>query len=358
MAHHADTHPSYAPNPMNGILIASWIIATVMILGLLFAGRAILMPFAVAVVIWFLINALARSIYHQRLVPLRVGRWLSLVIAIIMIIAAFCGGIVLLANILAELSGAGDQYQEKLSQFLPEFLQILGVNNALTIEDLTGPIELGDIMRQVATSLGRIVGNAGLIILYVFFLLWEQDRFAPKLNALFAESARRMQINRILVRMRLRIQGYLWVKTLMSMLTGIASYVVLATVGLEYAAFWGLVIALMNYIPTIGSILGVLLPAALMLTENSILTTFLAVSSTLGLLQFLIGNVLEPRLMGAKLNLSPLGIILSLALWASLWGVIGAFLAVPMTAMAVIAFAEFDATRRIAIILSNAGDVD
>ena len=145
--------------------------------------------------------------------------------------------------------------------------------------------------------------------------------------------------------------------TSVSLATGVISYAILTAVGVDYAVFWGFVLFLLNFIPTIGSLLGVLFPSLLALVQFPTLGPFAVVVVLLAGTQFVIGNVIEPKLMGGKLNLSPLVVILSLVLWGKLWGVPGMFLCVPLTVIAMLVMGNFERTRPLAILLSADGDV-
>jgi predicted PurR-regulated permease PerM len=129
----------------------------------------------------------------------------------------------------------------------------------------------------------------------------------------------------------------------------------MAVVGLEFAVFWAVLIALLNYIPYIGSLLGVVFPTAMAVIQFASPSEVLIVLAALVVAQFVIGNVLEPYLMGNSLNLSPFAILVGLTVWSGLWGVAGAFLAVPITAIMAIVFSEFAGTRPIAVLLSRNG---
>jgi predicted PurR-regulated permease PerM len=132
---------------------------------------------------------------------------------------------------------------------------------------------------------------------------------------------------------------------------------VLTLIGVNYAALFALIIFLLNYIPTIGSLIGVVFPSVLALLQFSTAWPFVAVVVLLGVIQFCIGSLLEPRLMGRSLNLSPLVIILSLSFWGSIWGVTGMVLCVPLTVMLLIVCAQFPLSRPFAILLSVDGDI-
>ena len=116
-----------------------------------------------------------------------------------------------------------------------------------------------------------------------------------------------------------------------------------------------MIIFLLNYIPTIGSLLGVFFPAVMAILQFGELVPVLVIVGVLGFTQFFIGNILTPRVMGSSLNISPLVVMLSLALWGTLWGATGMVLCVPITVIAMIVFANFDSTRPVAVLLSQDG---
>ncbi|WP_419603984.1 AI-2E family transporter [Thiolapillus sp.] len=142
---------------------------------------------------------------------------------------------------------------------------------------------------------------------------------------------------------------------MVSALTGIISYIILLWVGVDYVPFWALLIFMLNYIPTIGSMVAVLLPTTLALVQFDTFGPFVTLLVSLGTVQVLIGNVLEPWLMGSSLNLSPLVVILALSLWGQMWGVTGMFLSVPITVISMIVLANFPQTRAIAVAMSENG---
>jgi AI-2 transport protein TqsA len=214
------------------------------------------------------------------------------------------------------------------------------------------------VVGAVAGALGAVAGSAGIVIVYVVFLLLEQSIFERKLHALLRDPGRAERLHRLLARIARQIQGYLWVKTLSSLLAGTVSFAIMWTVGVDFAAFWALVIFLLNFIPIIGALLGVTFPSLLALVQFEALGPFLVTSLALAGAQFVVSNLIEPRLMGRKLHLSPLVIILSLAFWGGLWGVVGMILCIPIMVIVMIICAHFAPTRPIAIVLSSDGEID
>jgi predicted PurR-regulated permease PerM len=144
----------------------------------------------------------------------------------------------------------------------------------------------------------------------------------------------------------------------MSLLTATLSYAVMSAVGMEFALFWATTIFFLNYIPTIGSILGTVLPAAFALVQFQAAGPVLAVLVGVGAVQVVVGNVLLPKVAGKTLNISLFVTIFSLFAFGALWGVTGMFVAMPTMAILIITLANFEATRPFAVLLSRTGDVE
>jgi AI-2 transport protein TqsA len=196
-----------------------------------------------------------------------------------------------------------------------------------------------------------------VVCLYATFLLLERSGFDTKLANLSEDPARVARIRQVIGTINRRIGSYLALKTLVSLLLGVSSYVVMRLFGLEFAALWAVLIAVMNFVPYVGSALGVVFPVLMTIVQFDDLGVVLSMLLSLAALQFAIGNFLDPYLMGNSLNLSPFAILISLAVWSELWGVPGAFLSVPITAILTIVLSEFSGTRPIAVLLSKGGKV-
>ncbi|MFT6843254.1 MAG: AI-2 transport protein TqsA [Psychroserpens sp.] len=122
--------------------------------------------------------------------------------------------------------------------------------------------------------------------------------------------------------------------------------------------FWALLIFLLNYIPTIGSLIATVFPAVFSLIQFGEFGPFIIILVGLGILEWLIGNIIEPRVMGKSLNISPLVTIIALVSWGQIWGITGMLLSVPITVVMVIVLSQFESTKKVAIILSENGDLD
>lgn len=340
----------------NSASIALGLIATVVVFYVLAVGKSLLVPIALAVLIWYVINALSR--FYQRLIPGDwVPDWLTLIVAVITLGIMAVMLIELIQRNATQVVAAAPGYNARIQEILDNTAALFGVEQPPSIKQMIKSLELGPWLSTFAAALTSLIGNLGLVLIYVLFLLLEQNTFSRKIDALFPHSDRRQSAQDVLQHINNEIQAYLGIKTLLSVITGLLSYFILRMVGVDYAGFWGVTIFLLNYIPTIGSIIATIFPATLALIQFNTVTPAVVVVTSLTAVQFAIGNLLEPRMMGNTLNLSPLVVLLTLALWGSIWGVVGMFLSVPLTVIALIVLSHWEPTRPIAILLSSHGEL-
>ncbi|MEZ5826019.1 MAG: AI-2E family transporter [Geminicoccaceae bacterium] len=251
---------------------------------------------------------------------------------------------------------AAPGYEENLRALVESMFGEAGFARIPSIEQIIQKIDIGSAITSLSTTLGGLLGNTGLVALYVSFLFAEQTTFDRKLERLFADGQKRERVRSMLTEIEFRIERYLWIKTVVSFVTAALCYAVLLVVGVDYSLFWALVVFLFNYIPNIGSLFAVL-PSILTVLQFGSVATGVGVLMALAGIQFIVGNLVEPRMMGNSLNLSPLVIILSLTLWGSIWGIAGMFLCVPITVSLAIILSYFELTRPVAILLSSDGRI-
>jgi predicted PurR-regulated permease PerM len=259
---------------------------------------------------------------------------------------------------IVDVKQAAPKYQENFFQIIDKIYNIAGIDQQTSVTQIKEKINLGSFIANIAGTIASIAGNAGLILIYILFLFLEQKSFDKKIAALLRGTKQTDKVHHILKTISTRIETYVAIKSFVSLLTAIGCYVILKIVGVDFPEFWAFIIFLLNFIPTVGSLLAVLFPALLCLVQFSNFTQFFIVISSLGGIQFLIGNILEPKLMGKSLNISPIVVMLSLSIWGSIWGIAGMFLSVPFTVILMIIFSQFEATKRIAILLSEDGTLD
>jgi AI-2 transport protein TqsA len=327
----------------------------------LYIGKDIFVPIVFGVLVVYVVAGLARQM--QRL-PV-VGRRLPIQLchALSILVIAFGLGLILdlvVAN-RDSVVALAPRYQEPLLvaiQKLAVFLRIETEPTWTTLrQDVFAQISLQTLVGSMVASASSILVTILAVALYASFLLIEQRSFAAKIANLSEDPRTAARIRQVTSDVNARIGSYLALKTLISILLGAISWAAMALVGLEFAAFWAILIAVLNYIPYIGSFLGVLLPTMMAVVQFGHLNEIFALLLSLTLIQFAIGNFLDPYVMGNSLNLSPFVILVSLAVWSGLWGIPGALLAVPITAMLAIVFSEFAGTRPIAILMSRNGQL-
>ena len=234
------------------------------------------------------------------------------------------------------------------------------------VESPTWATVRGSVLAQVnpqalvTSTLYLVTSTASVLVLgvlYVAFLLFEMSTTERKIARLSDDPRVVAQVQKIVIHINARIGTYLALKTFVCVVTGLASWMVMAWVGLDLAVFFGVLVALMNYVPYLGSVLSVVIPGSFGLLQFGPSPELVFLLVLLIGVQFLLGNIVDPYLMANSLNLSPLAIVASLAGWSALWGMPGAFLAVPLTACIAMVLAEFKGTRPIAVLLSKTGQL-
>jgi predicted PurR-regulated permease PerM len=186
-------------------------------------------------------------------------------------------------------------------------------------------------------------------------LLLEEHTFPKKLKAMYPELGPHEKMRTLVSKIDKSVSNYIALKTMASFLTGFLSYFALLFIGVDTPFFWAFLIFILNFIPTIGSLVATLFPAVFALLQFGEFTPAILVLAIVGAIQVVVGNFIEPRAMGKTMNISPLVVILTLMLWGMMWGIPGMLLSVPITVILIIIMSEFDATRPIAILLSRDG---
>jgi AI-2 transport protein TqsA len=320
-------------------------------------GRDLIVPFVISVAIWYLINILAGYFKKIKISTYSMPKSISFIAALFTMLIALSFLFEMIGSNITDVRAAAPLYQENFLKLAGRIYSALGIENQPNFTQLINQVNLTPFISNIAGTLAGIAGNAGLILIYVLFIFLEQASFHTKLRALLANSKHTETVENIINNVNRKIETYLAIKTFVSLLTGLACYVILLLNDVDYASFWAFIIFLLNYIPTVGSMIAVIFPALLSLVQFPTFTPFLIIIASLSCVQVVIGNILEPKLMGNSLNLSPLVVMLSLALWGSIWGIAGMFLSVPFTVILMIIFSHFPKTKPIAIILSQNGEI-
>lgn len=332
------------------LLIIGWVLTI---------GKSIFVPAVLGAVIVYVIVGLAHVLGRLPLLGPRLPLQLRYLFSMGVIALAFFALAYLIAANKERALLLAPQYQRSLLASIQGVAVFFGFETEPTWttlrQELMGQINLQRLLGSLLASAGSILVTFIVVFLYATFLLVERAHFETKLAQLSHDPQRVARIREVIQAINRRIGSYLALKTLLSLLLGAVSWGVMALYGLEFAVLWAVLTAFLNFVPYVGSVLGVALPALMAVVQfgepGPILTLVLALSAV----QFVIGNFLDPYVMGSSLNLSPFAILISLAVWSELWGIPGAFLAVPITAIVTIVFSEFPGTRPVAVLLSKNG---
>jgi predicted PurR-regulated permease PerM len=334
------------------ILITGW---------LLFIGKAILVPAVLGAVVVYVVVGLADTLARLPAIGPRLPVQVRYLFSVAVIgLAFFALAYLIMANKERALDLA-PYYQQSLLAALQQIAVFFGVEAeptwATLRQELLAQVNVQRLLTATFASVGSLLVSFVVVLLYATFLLIERRTFNEKLANLSDDPQRVTRVRGVIAAINRRIGSYLALKTLLSLLLGVVSYGVMALFGLEFAALWAVLTAFLNFVPYVGSVLGVALPVLMAVVQFQELGAILTLLVVLSTVQFAIGNFLDPYVMGNSLNLSPFAILMSLAVWAELWGIPGAFLAVPITAILTIVFSEFPATRPLAVLLSRDGRV-
>jgi len=336
---------------------ALWAIVIAATMYLLVAGRGLLLPLVLGLVLWYMVDSLADVIEQPKIASVTIPRPLAL-------IAAFCGMAGLLWVVgrtigrnVSAVAAAAPTYERRLQRLIDQGAHLVGMENVPTLSQLFDRISLADTLGSLATAAASVVSVTGIVLIYAGFLFVEQVHFRRKLEIMFGAGSRQERVRAVLGQIDRDIRIYIRIKTTLATVTSAIAYAVMALTGVDFSGFWAVMVFFFYFIPTVGSILAIIAPSLLTLVQFDHLTPFLIVLLVFGPIQIVMANVIEPAIMGRSLNLSPLVVIVSLMVWGTIWGVVGMFLCVPIMVVLLIVLAHFDATRPVAVLLSADGKI-
>jgi AI-2 transport protein TqsA len=338
---------------------ASWFVILAISIFCLNYFSNFLQPIVIAVMIWYGVYELKRALAKIKLKDKSLPVWLRTILAFIIILLVFVGIYEIITMNLELIIKRFPVYAENFKSMIVNLHAIDGFEAIRErIINWIGELNVQPLLSGFLNSLTNIAGNVLIIIIYVAFMLVEEKFFQKKLYLQVANTHQRETIAVMLDQITKSVRRYISVKTQMSLLTGVLSYMALLIFGIDFPVLWAFLIFLLNYIPYIGSFFATLFPALFAVFQFQSFLMFVWVFLAIEAIQLLVGNILEPKVMGRTLNLSPLGVLLALTFWGAIWGVLGMFLSVPITSVMVLTLSRFESTRFIAIWLSETGELD
>ena len=322
---------------------------------LLYFLSGILIPLVIAFVLVVLVDAVVAFI--DRRWP-RAPRWAVSLLAGLTVIVSASLGIFVLAQGAVQVVDQGPALVERLEAMVQIVGRSVGYTEPLHLSTIVGQVSVPKVAGAILSAAQGVAGAVLLIIVYFGFMVAGRRRIRRKFDAAAGTTKRRQVVKTALDRIAADLRTYLWVQTITGVMLAVASALVMFTVGLDNVLFWTIVLFLLSFIPTIGVTIGSVAPALFALLQFPGPWQGIAIFAGIQVVAFVIGNMIYPRMQANTQNIDPVTTLLALSLWTFLWGVPGAFLAVPMTLMLMMVFAQFESTRWVAAVLSNDGKPD
>lgn len=328
----------------------------VLVLFVLKATSEVMIPVAFALFLFAFVNPLMEKLSKFK-IPNAISIILIMlfVVSIFLVVGYFMG---IMVNLLiaklpyyAERVKAVDillsQYVIKYIDDVPRNFSIIGSLNVDWYSLLMG------WLTSISSRVLSLLSDVMIILITLMFLLFERSTFMPKVSVAL-DNDKGQKLSSLLGKINKQIAKYLSFKTIISLATGLCFYLTALVTGLDFALLWGFLAFVLNFIPTIGSIVVTgltIFMAIIQFTPDWIMIVYVAVLTIS--IEMVLGNIIDPRIQGVQLNISPLMILISLSFWGYIWGIAGMFLAVPIMSIIQIICLMVPSLKPIAIILSS-----
>jgi len=337
----------------NGTALLSVAAVIIIVFGMQ-AAKVLLVPFLLAV--FLALMAVRPMLWLQKHRVPSVLAALIIVVAMMLIIGVV-GGIV--GTSIADFTAALPSYQERLAVIVESggklIVNLLGEDRQIpNFADLIDPGFAMGFAATILNGVQDVLTNAFLILFTMVFILLEASSMGVKAKAAFGVSAKTFERPRQFLD---NLGRYLGIKTVVSMATGLAAWFVTWMIGLDFPLLWGMLAFLFNYVPTIGSIIAAVPAILLALVQLGVGEATTAAMGFLAI-NIIFGNVVEPRLMGYGVGISPLIVFTGLVLWGWIFGPVGMLLSVPLTMTLKMALESDENTLWIAILIGSERDAE
>jgi predicted PurR-regulated permease PerM len=332
-------------------------VATAATIWILIVAKDVLQPVLIALFIWFLLNATSRAVGRGLLSagvksPLAAKATSALVVTVALLVLS-----IMASKSASALAAQLPAYEEKLDTLIAAAAKGVGIEQALQVSQLLERIEIAPAVLSIAGSAASFLGSTIVVLVYIVFINQEAGIAEAKLAALLAEPSKRKHAAALAEQILGEIETYIGAKVIVGLAQAIPTWIVLTSFDVNAALFWAIVIFLVSFIPTIGTMIGMIFPPLMTLLQFGTVMPALIVAATLMPVQLVASNYMEPKLLSKSLNLSPLITLFSIFVGGAIWGIIGALIVVPILAISVIVFARIPSLRPVAILLSGDGQV-
>lgn len=320
---------------------------------MLYFLRDILIPFVIAFVLAVLVRALVRFIRNRWAAA---PAWAVVALAGLVVIVCAAGGLFILVQGMVQIVAEGPKLADRLDQIVMELGRSLHLREELHLKEIIGSVSVPQLAGSVLSGLQGFAAGLLLMIVYFGFMLAGSERISRKIDAVAGSSERAAAIKEVARRASTDIETYVWVQTITGLMLTASAVIVMLIVGLDNITFWAILFFLLTFIPNIGITVGSILPSLFALVQFPTYWPALTIFAVTQVTATIVGNLIYPRMQAETQNIDPVVTLLALAFWTVLWGIPGAFLAVPLTLMCMMVFAQFPDTKWVAALLSNDGN--
>lgn len=306
--------------------------------------KTILIPLVISIFIFTMMTPIIRYIRLKFKLP----KWLALLIGGSIVLIPLILISIFMVQSISNFLKVFSSYQQNITDLLTQMGDFFARHKIPISQDF---FEFDTLSNIISVDYGatlfksfsgmtiKLVSGTMLVILFLFFL--------------FIGSTSTKITNPLIKEIQNKISAYLFIHIIMSILTGICVGIVYYSMGVKLAATFAILTVILNFIPNLGSVIAVLLPLPIVYMQYGFGAKFFIILLIPSAIQVLIGSLIEPKLLGNGMDLHPVTIISSLVFWALVWGVPGAFLAVPITAALRIILSKIEPTRVFAEIMSG-----
>ena len=346
------------------LVVAAWSIVGAAVVGALYIGRDLLIPIALALLLSFVLSPLV-SLAKR----VRIPRSIAVVALVLMAFGVIVGLGAVLAGQVAQLAGDLPKYQSTMRAKVQSVGEMMGggatLDRAADLlqdlgEELDRPKSSGQTfptdgrpgsgkpqdpvpvqvrqppptavenMRAVIEPLIHPLATTGVMIIFVIFILLQREDIRNRFMRL-AGSQDIQRTTAALDDAARRLSRLLLTQLALNSAFGLVIGFGLAAIGVPSAALWGIMAAVLRFVPYIGAIIGALLPMALAAAVDPGWSSFLLTAAFFAVTEFTLAHLIEPMAFGRSTGLSPVAVVVSATFWTALWGPIGLVLSTPLT---------------------------
>ncbi len=340
--------PALRPQRINATALSLGILAVIAVGFVLKVAQGVVIPLLIAWFISYLLAPVVNFLVRRLRLP---APFAVAGVVLLLLLASWGAGLVIHQRLFA-FAKAFPAYQTKISALYAYYGTELNVPSAI-LKDLDLTAQIGPFVLRTSRFFIAFITNAILVMIFLVFMLLAKPFANDKLRAAFTPE-RADTLIALTNTISRQISAYLGALFVISLVTGLVVWGVLAWIGVEFAFTWGLLAFVLNFIPTLGSIVASIPPVLMALAQHAPdIWPAIGVAAVLFAIQQTLGNFIAPKVYGDRLNLSPVVILLFLVFWGWLWGITGALLAVPLAAAIQIALAHIPALAPLAVMMGS-----